>query len=143
MAGAVDLFSGSNSITGANLFTVDKSPLSQLFEGIDDVIGQQAGNLGFNIVTGVLSYVQKIAGAIIDAILGLPLELLSSLEPALLQSFQNVDKFFTNILGFLGGIDPLSDLFSIETAAQNFINNILWWRNSQARLSCRACFRRS
>jgi hypothetical protein len=41
MAGAVDLFSGGNSISGSNLFEVDKSPLNQLFSTFNDSIGQR------------------------------------------------------------------------------------------------------
>ena len=40
MAGAVDLFSGSNSISGSNLFYVGKNPLDQLTSTLSD-IGQR------------------------------------------------------------------------------------------------------
>ena len=125
MAGAIDLFSGSNSVSGANKFRVDKSPLNTLYEGVDDVIGKQAQSVGGHILVYVEQYVQKIAQELINAIIGLPLELLTAIEPALLGAFQNINTFFTNVTQFLGGLDPLSPNFVVTVAAEKFINEVL------------------
>ena len=60
--GAVDLFSGSNSASGTNKFSVDKNPMNQLDEGVEDVIGQQAQRTG-GVVTGGFN-------SVIDTVLG-------------------------------------------------------------------------
>jgi hypothetical protein len=39
MAGAFDLFAGDRSISGSNLFKVDKNPLEQISQSVEQFIG--------------------------------------------------------------------------------------------------------
>ena len=61
MAGAIDLYSGTNSITGVNLFKVDKNPLEQLDMGLASMV-HRADSIG-----GALT---SVIQGLIDAILG-------------------------------------------------------------------------
>jgi hypothetical protein len=106
--GAIDLFSGSSSITGTNLFQVDKNPLNQLDEGIEDVIGKQAQSSGGQIIS--------IIETMLEQILGIPNGTLPDLG-----------TMFGNIEQFLGNLNPLDPNFAanIVTAAETFITDIL------------------
>jgi hypothetical protein len=111
--GAIDLFAGSSSISGSNLWQTDKDPLNQIDEGVEDVIGKQASSLGGGIT--------QIVDELINSILGFPL-----LGPP--QGGPNeLYTFFGNILTFLGDLDPLDPNFlaNIGTSASNFITDIL------------------
>ena len=109
--GAIDLFSGNTSITGTNLWQVNKNPLNTIDAGIEDVIGKQGKNAG--------GQVTQIVDELVNSILGFPL-----LGPP--QGGPNdIYTFFGNLLGFLGGLDPLNLNFDIPTSAQNFVNDIL------------------
>src|SRR5882757_403249 len=100
MAGAVDLFSGSTSIHGSNLFDVDKSPLAQLSGGIEDVIGKQAGLGGSSVITGF--------EAILRSLLGFdPLEEFLVIGSDLLGTTLNIGTYFGNLETFLGELNPL------------------------------------
>lgn len=92
--GALDLYSGSNSPTGTNLWQSDKNPLNELYEGVEDVIGKQAG--------GTAGGITGIAQAIINAILGIPLELVSGDFGAGL--ITDVEGYFGDLEGFLTSI---------------------------------------
>jgi hypothetical protein len=115
MAGAIDLFAGSSPIAGSNLWDVNKNPLNQLNQGIDDVIGKQAGSAG--------SQTTQALQSLINTIVGKGLDFLTTTGPEALLS--DVDQFFTNLLKFLGELDPLSSSFDVAAAAQTFLNTIL------------------
>jgi len=125
VAGAFDLYAGSKSLTGTNLFHVDKNPLNQLFEGVDDVIGAQAKNLGGTMLLYIEQYVQRIAQELINLIMGIPSELLGIVNAELTGALEDIARYFSNILAFLGGLNPLDSLFNVLDAAKAFINNIL------------------
>ena len=121
MAGAIDIKSGSNSLSGANLFYADKNPLNQLFQGVDDVLGHQAHSAG----QAFLDYVHQIVQELIKAIVGLPSEILQGVLSTIAPLLQDVSTYFGNIEKFLGGLNPLSALFDVATAAEQFVNNVL------------------
>ncbi|MCV7174945.1 autotransporter outer membrane beta-barrel domain-containing protein [Mycolicibacterium sphagni] len=108
----IDLFAGHNSISGTNLFQVDKNPLNELDEGVEDVIGKQATKASNTFLT--------LLQGIVHAVLGLAPSLdLTNLQATL----TDVYDFFDNILIFLGGLDPLNPDFL--TAAEQFITTML------------------
>lgn len=113
--GAVDLYSGSSSLTGSNLFTTDKNPLNELTEGVEDVVGKQATSAGSQVLGGFTG--------IINAILGIPLEILTGSDDA--GTLGDLDSFFGNVEQFLGDIDFLSPSFDPEAAIEDFINIML------------------
>ena len=110
MAGAIDLFAGSSSITGTNLFKVDKDPLQQLDEGVDDVVGKQAQSTGGQFTS--------ILDGILKSILG---------TPANTGTVPDLNTYFANIEQFLGSLNPLDPNFldNLLTSAVSFISNIL------------------
>jgi hypothetical protein len=109
--GAIDLFSGSSSIAGTNLWQTDKNPLVELDAGIEDVIGKQGKNVGGQIIQMIEEF--------INGILGFPL--LGGQQGTM----QDITQFFGNILQFLGDLNPLSPNFNIAKAAEDFIKIIL------------------
>lgn len=111
MAGGIDLLSGSKSLLG-DLFEIDKNPLNQLDGGIQDVVGAQAGDAA-NMLTSLL----QVA---LNAIVGLPLDLLSGLASAL-----DISTYFGNLEAFLGDLNPLSPDFDPIAAAEVFIQTVL------------------
>jgi hypothetical protein len=113
VAGATDLFSGSTALSGTNLFNVDKNPLQQLDQGIQDVIGQHGQNIGNSIFQGLNS--------IIDLILGIDPNSAQGQNP----NWGSVNTLFTNLFSFLGGIDPASPNFDPIGAIINFITEML------------------
>ena len=116
--GAIDLFSGSSSITGTNLFKVDKNPLNEIDEGVEDVIGKQAQSAGGQFIS--------IIETMLEQILGFPAGSLSDLG-----------VFFDNILTFLGDLNPLDPNFlaNLVQAAESFIGAILQPTNLVALLT--------
>src|SRR6516164_6649243 len=96
--GAVDLFSGATPISGTNLFKVNKNPLNQLDEGVQDVIGKQARSASNQFL--------KLLEELIAQILGVALEdLLKAIEalggslipfnwPYLGQYFRDIEAIF-------------------------------------------------
>lgn len=121
MAGAIDIKSGSNSLSGANLFYADKNPLNQLFQGVDDVLGHQAHSAG----QAFLDYVHQIVQELIKAIVGLPSEILQGVLSTIAPLLHDVSTYFGNVEAFLGGINPLSALFDATTEAENYFQNVL------------------
>src|SRR6516162_3459361 len=118
MAGAIDLFAGINPIAGPNLFVVNKNPLIQIDQGVEDVIGQQAQHLGFDI--------SQLIQALINHILGMGLKFLEDLFGSFPKgTLDDVALFFSNLLKFLGELDPLSPTFDPVTAAAQFANLVL------------------
>jgi hypothetical protein len=120
MAGAIDLFAGINPIAGANLFTVNKNPLIQIDQGVEDVIGQQAQHVGFDI--------SQLIQALINQILGMGLKFLEDLLGHLgapKGTLDDIALFFGNLLKFLGELDPLSPTFNPVAAAHDFLNLVL------------------
>jgi hypothetical protein len=119
MAGAIDLFAGINPIAGPNLFVVNKNPLNQIDTGVEDVIGQQAQALGFDI--------SQLIQALINQILGMGLKFLEDLLGGLapLGTLDDIALFFSNLLKFLGELDPLSPTFNPIAAANDFLNLVL------------------
>ena len=113
MGGAVDLFSGSSALSGTNLFTVDKNPLQQLNQGVEDVIGQHGQNTGNSIFQALNN--------IIDLILGIDPNSAAGQNP----DWSTVNTMFTNLFTFLGGIDPASPTFDPIGAIINFITEML------------------
>ena len=69
MGGAIDLYAGSPSIAGPNLFKIDHNPLDELSQGIQDVIGQQSSG----VANGFITMLETLAQAIVDTLLGLPI----------------------------------------------------------------------
>ena len=118
MAGAIDLFSGSSSLAGPNLWQIDKNPLNELDQGIEDVIGKQANSAGGQFTLSLQ--------AIINAILGLGLDFLSNpTVEAILGDLQQVEQYFANLLDFLGELNPLDPNFDPIAAIENFITTML------------------
>ena len=118
MAGAVDLFAGSGSIQGSNLFQVDKSPLQQLDAGIEDIIGKQAQVPGSSLITAFET--------IICGILGLPMPTDPlQVGSEVLGTFENIVTFFGNVMKFLGELNPLDPNFDPIAAIENFIETML------------------
>lgn len=118
MAGAVDLLAGAQSIHGANLFQVDKSPLAQMSGGIQDVIGQQAATTGSSVITSFES--------ILRAVLGFdPLEIPLEIGSELLGTVGNLGMYFGNLETFLGELNPLDPHFDPIGAAVTFIETVI------------------
>jgi len=118
VAGAIDLFAGINPIAGANLFTVNKNPLIQIDQGVEDVIGQQAQHVGFDI--------SQLIQALINQILGMGLKFLEDLFGSFPKgTLDDIALFFGNLLKFLGELDPLSPTFNPVAAAHDFLNLVL------------------
>jgi hypothetical protein len=117
MAGAVDLFAGISPIAGPNLFGVDKNPLNQIDTGVEDVIGQQAAGIGFDIT--------QLLQSLINQILGMGLKFLEGLTGAPTGTLGDIETFFGNLLKFLGELDPLSPTFDPIAAAHDFLNLVL------------------
>lgn len=118
MAGAIDLFSGAQSIHGSNVFKVDKSPLEQMSGGIDDIIGSQAQGAGGGLVTTFEGLLRAILG--FD-----PLEGLAELGSDIFGTVANLGTYFGNLEAFLGELNPLDPHFNPIHAAIEFIQNIL------------------
>lgn len=118
MAGAVDLLAGTQSIHGANLFQVDKSPLAQISGGIEDVIGKQAAGTGSSVITSFES--------ILRAMLGFdPLQIPLEIGGQLLGTIGNIGMYFGNLETFLGELNPLDPHFDPIAAAITFITTII------------------
>ena len=90
------------------MFTVDKNPLREIDQGVEDVIGQQSSGVGIDIT--------KLIQALINSILGFGTDFLAGIE-AELGTLIQIDTFFTNTLKFLGELDPLSPTFNVADAA--------------------------
>jgi hypothetical protein len=118
VSGAIDLFSGAQSIHGSNLFNVDKSPLEQLSGGIEDVIGKQAAGTGSSVITSFEAILRAVLGFDpLDGPLGIGGELLGTLD--------NVGTYFGNLETFLGELNPLDPNFDPIAAATTFITTII------------------
>lgn len=122
MAGAIDLFSGSTSLSGTNLWQTDKSPLNQLDQGVQDVIGQHGQNTGNAIFQSLNN--------VIDLILGIDPNSPAGQNP----DWGTVPTMFSNLFTFLGGIDPASPNFDPIGAIINFIITMLKPQNLLAAL---------
>jgi hypothetical protein len=111
MPGAIDLFAGSNSIGGSNLFTVNKNPLNQIDQGIEDVLGQHGQNVGQSIWDAIQT--------LIDSILGInpngPLHGLMT----------DITNMLENLWTFLGELNPLDPNFDPIAAIITFIEDML------------------
>jgi len=125
--GAIDLFSGQVPITGTNLFQVNKNPLNQLDEGLQDVIGKQA--------RGASNQFLQLLEELIGQILGIPLaELLKDLAnlpnvfdqlsplnwPYLGQYFRDIESFVGVGVGLFGTVD-----FQAQTVVHDFVTGQL------------------
>jgi len=123
LAGAIDLYAGSPSIAGSNLFQIDHNPLDQLDQGIQDVIGQGSSGLGANILTAI----ETVAQAIIDTILGLPIDTPLNFSTDVNAALGMLGSFIDNLLTFLGDLNPLDPNFlsNMEQYAAQFIESIL------------------
>jgi hypothetical protein len=109
VAGAIDLFSGSRSITGTNLMKVNKSPLDQIDEGIEDVVGKQADGAADQVNGFIQTLVQAILG-LGDGNLGLG---------------EDVQYYFGNVEQFLGDLNPLDPNFNPADAIKVFVETML------------------
>lgn len=101
MGGAIDLKAGSRSLTGQNLFKVNKSPLDQFNEGVDDVIGKAAGNTSnmfMALVGGVFSDLASVITNIPNEFTGLIAQALPEMAGQVL----NVGGWFTDLESLLG-----------------------------------------
>ena len=76
MAGSIDLFGGDKSISGANLFRVDKSPLDQLDTGLSNMVGwDRNGQAADEIAQGFQDFIEKLWQeflAMLENLLNLP-----------------------------------------------------------------------
>ena len=97
------------------MFTVDKNPLREIDQGVEDVIGQQSSGVGIDIT--------KLIQALINSILGFGTDFLAGIE-AELGTLIQIDTFFTNTLKFLGELDPLSPTFNVADAAKTFLQTV-------------------
>ena len=68
MAGAIDLFSGNNSLSGVNLFKVDKSPLEQLDQGLVSMVEQadQVADALINMLRNILDSILGYTGGTLE-----------------------------------------------------------------------------
>jgi hypothetical protein len=82
--------------------------------GVEDVIGQQAVHAAGMIVANFEAMAATIVGVSAAELAALGGDVATVL-----------DTFFSNILAFLGNLDPLNELFKIETAAENFVHSRL------------------
>jgi hypothetical protein len=62
MAGAIDLYSGSRSLTGHNGFKVDKDPLQQLSQGLAGAIGGAAEGIGSGLTDVIQALIDTLTG---------------------------------------------------------------------------------
>lgn len=104
MAGAVDLFSGNNSISGSNLFYLDKNPLDQMFSKLGDM-GQR---------DDIWTSFAKFAEAIVDNVVTF-FENLTGLElnSGPLVFFASLWENLNNITGLRWDDGPITFLVSI------------------------------
>jgi hypothetical protein len=109
--GAIDLYAGRNSISGSNIFDLNKSPLSQLNAGTEDVIGEHGQNVG--------DALWKSVQMIIDSILGLDPSSMSG------KTANDIITMFENVWNFLGELNPTSPTFDPLAAIVTFINSML------------------
>ena len=131
MAGAIDLFAGSNSITGTNLFKVDKDPLQEIDQGIEDVIGQKANAVGNSLWTAIQM--------LLDELLGIPPSWTSA--PSSGGSggtTADVGAFINNLLSSIGLSntsgsinDPTSSNFTLDSLV-SWVEGLLLPTNSVA-----------
>jgi hypothetical protein len=126
MNGAIDFFSGNRPLGGGNLWQTDHSPLDQLDNGPEDVIGEQAKAFGSSILTAIQG--------IVNAILGFEFPDPVEIGATLLGTVPQISQYFGTVESFLGNLNPLDPNFSISAAAQNFINLILLPENILANL---------
>jgi hypothetical protein len=133
--GAIDLFSGSKSITGSNLWQVDKNPLMQLDEGVEDIVGKQATQVGDFMMTSILNS--------LDAMLGIPPSKPSS-PPTSTTQWTDVVQWVNDFLGFFGlssvgsttGGSSSSTPGSVDwnswSSILAYVENLLWPTNKVA-----------
>ena len=129
MAGAIDLFSGSKSITGTDLFSVDKDPLKELDQGVEDIIGKQANAVGNAMWNSVQLLIDSLLG-ITPAVPGDP-----SSTPS---PYDGVASFINNVLAMLGLSnttgsinDPTSTNFTLDSLL-SWVEGLLLPTNSVA-----------
>jgi hypothetical protein len=120
MAGAIDLFAGSGSISGTDLFQIDKNPLNQLSTGIEDVVGKQAQSAGSQFWGFIQSVVQAILG--LD-----PTQFESELGQLWTGSYSYLSQFFGDIEAFfnIGGGVLGTNGFDLTTVITDFITGNL------------------
>jgi len=103
MAGAIDLFGGTNSLSGVNLFRVDKSPLDQLDQSIVSMVEQ------LDVVAdALLNIVQQLINAILDTV-G--------------QSLGDLAEFFKDLGGLLGKLGGITGL-TLNEGLEPFLRSV-------------------
>lgn len=110
MAGGIDLFSG-NSITGTNLFKVNKNPLNQLDGGTEDVLGKQGKGVGDAIWQSVQMLIDTLLGIDPNGPAG--------------GVVGDITNMLENVWTFLGDLNPTSPNFDPIAAIENFITTML------------------
>ena len=137
MAGAIDLYSGYNSISGVNLFKVDKNPLEQLDMGIASMV-KRADSISGSITSIIQALIDAILGGVghtladlADFFLHLPQEVFGFLETLTgLDLTHGLAKFFDSLtLGFnnwaTATLKWLKDTFGLDfTGPIKFVESI-------------------
>ena len=107
MAGGIDLFAGGRSLTGANLFNVDRSPLDQLDTRWAHMVGGQN-----DLLSDISTFIQTILEALLQALeeaTGLvftegPIAFLSSVIESLTGIAVSIASLLEGPLAFLGAV---------------------------------------
>jgi hypothetical protein len=113
--GAIDLFSGQVPATGTNLFKVDKNPLQQIDQGVEDVIGKLGKNTAQVIWDALQAIVDKIIGSLFP---GVDITTLNA-------DWSKLTSMFSNLWTFLGELNPLDPNFDPVGAIVTFIEDML------------------